>query len=282
MQTRALAGCIGGWTAIVSLVPSSTFAEDWTRQRTVERAVRAAGTLIVHRSGGRHDARRRVAEWTLRELGRVIRERHRRSRSRPQEWPDQPRGRPSPRPREGFDDPLVMPVVGVRWEELGDSFGDPRSGGRRHRGIDIFAPRWTDVVAAADGSLTSIGSAGRAGRALWLVGRNGRSYFYGHLQAWAGGIYDGMRVAPGHLIGYVGNSGNAAGLPTHLHFEIHEYGRAINPYPVLANAEPAYGPARTASRRGRSRAGDWWSGLPSRGGVWLQHPATEGPGGGKR
>jgi murein DD-endopeptidase MepM/ murein hydrolase activator NlpD len=147
-----------------------------------------------------------------------------------------------------------MPVAGVRWEDLQDSFGDPRSGGRRHQGIDIFAPRWTAVMAATYGSLTAIGRLGRAGRSLWLIGENGRSYFYGHLEAWAEGIYDGMHVAPGEVIGCVGNSGNAAGLPTHLHFEVHESGRAINPYPVLASAEPTDGPIRVASRRGRGPA----------------------------
>jgi murein DD-endopeptidase MepM/ murein hydrolase activator NlpD len=143
---------------------------------------------------------------------------------------------------------MVMPVAGVSWDELQDSFGDPRSGGRSHRGIDVFSPRWTEVVAAASGTLTSIGSSGRAGRSLWLVGRDGRSYFYCHLEAWAGGIYDGMRVAPGELIGYVGNSGNASGTPTHLHFEVHQDGRAINPYPVLASAEPTYRTVRVANR----------------------------------
>jgi hypothetical protein len=47
------------------------------------------------------------------------------------------------------------------------------------------------------------------------------------------------------------DSGKAAGLPTRLHFEIYEGDRAINPYPVLASAEPVVGPVRLASR-GRS------------------------------
>jgi murein DD-endopeptidase MepM/ murein hydrolase activator NlpD len=151
--------------------------------------------------------------------------------------------------------PLVMPVAGVSWEELQDSFGDPRSGGRSHRGIDIFAPRWSEVVAVTSGTLSSIGHLGRAGRSLWLMGRDGRSYFYGHLEAWASGIRDGMDVGAGELVGYVGNSGNASRTPTHLHFEIHENGRAINPHPVLASAEPTYGTGRVASRRPRSRRG---------------------------
>ncbi len=139
-----------------------------------------------------------------------------------------------------------MPVAGVAWDELQDSFGDPRGGGRQHMGIDIFAPRWTKVVAATAGTLTAIDFGERSGRSLWLVGHDGRAYFYAHLQEWANGIYDGMRVARGELIGYVGNSGNAAGSPTHLHFEVRDNGRVVNPYPVLARAETVGGPIRVA------------------------------------
>ena len=141
-----------------------------------------------------------------------------------------------------------MPVAGVTWDDLRDSFGDPRSGGRSHRGIDIFAPRWTEVVAVTEGTVTEVVHGGRAGRSLWLVGWDGRSYFYGHLEAWARGVGDGMTVEAGEIVGYVGNSGNAAGLPTHLHFEVHDGGRALNPYPVLAGARPVEATRQTARR----------------------------------
>ena len=215
---------------LVSVLPSSTFAEERTRRRT------------------------RLAGIVLREVENLIRERVRRSRSRPERVPDPPRRAP-PRERSEYAGPLVMPVAGVAWGDLQDSFGDPRSGGRRHRGIDIFAPRWTEVVAATSGTLSSIGEGGLAGRSLWLVGGDGRSYFYGHLEAWVRGIHEGMEVDPGQVVGYVGNSGNAARTPTHLHFEVHEDGRALNPHRVLASAEPTYGTGRVASRRARSRTG---------------------------
>ena len=215
---------------VLSLLASSTFAEQRTRRRT------------------------RLAGIVLREVEKVIRDRVRRSRSRPERVPEEPRRAP-PRERPEYAGALVMPVAGVAWDQLRDSFGDPRSGGRRHRGIDIFAPRWTEVLAATSGTLSSIGEGGLAGRSLWLAGSDGRSYFYGHLEDWAGGIYEGMEVGAGHVVGYVGNSGNAARTPTHLHFEVHEDGRAVNPHRVLASAEPSYGTGRVASRRPRARPG---------------------------
>lgn len=216
---------MGGTTALAVVLTPSTFAEEWSPRRTAGRA---------------------VARVVFREIGILLRDRGRHSRPSPERWPESPRPRRRP---GGRADDLVIPIAGVRWEDLRDSFGDPRSGGRRHRGIDIFAPRWAEVVAATSGTLTAIGYGGLAGRSLWLVGDDGRSYFYGHLEAWPADVRDGMEVVPGELIGYVGNSGNAAGLPTHLHFEVHEDGRALNPYAVLANASPVYGDGRMASRR---------------------------------
>lgn len=184
-------------------------------------------------------ANRPVREVTIRELEELLRERERRSG----------RSRRAEARREHVSHALVMPVAGVTRHELEDSFGDPRSGGRSHMGIDIFAPRWTEVLAASAGTLTAIDFGERSGRSLWLVGQDGRAYFYAHLQDWARGIYDGMRVSAGDVIGYVGNSGNAAASPTHLHFEVRDNGRVMNPYTVLAHAEPVGGAVRIARSR---------------------------------
>jgi murein DD-endopeptidase MepM/ murein hydrolase activator NlpD len=81
------------------------------------------------------------------------------------------------------------------------TFAEQRT--RRRTGLAglIFAPRWTEVLAATSGTLSSIGNGGRAGRSLWLAGADGRSYFYGHLEAWVRGIHEGMEVAPGQVVG---------------------------------------------------------------------------------
>lgn len=132
---------------------------------------------------------------------------------------------------------LTMPVVGLNTSRLYDSWGDPRDGGkRRHRGIDIFAPRGTQVVAVTDGYVSFIGNGGKGGRAVWLTTEQGVSFYYAHLDRWVPGLYEGMAVRKGDLLGYVGNTGNAINTPPHLHFAVLQNDEAVNPYPVLMNA----------------------------------------------
>jgi len=140
----------------------------------------------------------------------------------------------------GVDDVLArieMPVSGVLPEELVNSFGAPRDGGRRrHRGIDIFAPKGTPVVAVTDGQVSFIGTESKAGKCIWLVNDAGVSFFYAHLDKWASGLYEGQTVRAGQTIGYVGKTGNARRSGHHLHFAIHRESQAVNPYPYLVNS----------------------------------------------
>lgn len=132
---------------------------------------------------------------------------------------------------------LQMPVVGVEPHRLVNSWGNPRDGGRRkHRGIDIFAPRGTAVVAVADGIISYIGEQPKGGQCLWLTTENGTSFYYAHLERWAPGLYEGMEVRSGDLLGYVGNTGNARTTPPHLHFGINDNDEMVNPYPILTKA----------------------------------------------
>ena len=134
---------------------------------------------------------------------------------------------------------LRMPVVGVRNRDLDDSWGAPRDGGvRRHKGIDIFAPRGTAVVAVTDGIVSYIGDQPKGGHCLWLTTESGAAFYYAHLDRWASGIYEGMEVQSGDLLGYVGNTGNAITTPPHLHFAVNQNDEMINPYPVLTRATP--------------------------------------------
>lgn len=136
-------------------------------------------------------------------------------------------------------------------------FGDERDGGaRRHHGQDMFCPRWTPILAAVSGTVDWIATERpKKGKSyhLLLRGDDGNVYFYDHLNndnpgtrddaappryAYARGLKNGDRVTAGEIIGYVGDSGNAAPWGPHLHFEIHigKWGNPIDPTPSLRNA----------------------------------------------
>lgn len=134
---------------------------------------------------------------------------------------------------------LQMPVVGVQPFDLSNSWGDSRDGGRRkHKGIDIFAPKGTAVVAVSDGIVSYIGEQPKGGLCLWLTTEDGTAFYYAHLDRWAAGLYEGIEVRSGDLLGYVGNTGNARTTPSHLHFAVNENDEMINPYPILTRATP--------------------------------------------
>ena len=134
---------------------------------------------------------------------------------------------------------LQMPVVGIVPANLSNSWGDARDGGRRrHKGIDIFAPKGTAVVAVADGIISYIGEQPKGGLCLWLATEAGQSFYYAHLDRWASGLYEGMEVRSGDLLGYVGNTGNARTTPPHLHFGVNDNDEMVNPYPILTKALP--------------------------------------------
>lgn len=127
-----------------------------------------------------------------------------------------------------------LPVDKVGPAALRDSWHAPRDGGRRrHEGIDIFAPRGTAVRAATEGIVLRIGHGGLGGRSVWVLGPGGQRHYYAHLDRFAG-VFAGMRVQEGTLLGFVGNSGNAKGTPPHLHYGIYTVSGPINPYPLLA------------------------------------------------
>ena len=113
-----------------------------------------------------------------------------------------------------------------------DTWGAPRSGGRKHEGVDIFAPRNTPVIAAFDALVYDIGDNALGGRSVWLMGPGGAFHYYTHLEAY-GSIHTRQFIPKGTVIGYVGNSGNAKTTPTHLHYGIYINGKAVNPYPLL-------------------------------------------------
>ncbi len=130
---------------------------------------------------------------------------------------------------EGYIDAIICPLQGSAY---GDSWGAPRSGGRRHQGVDMLAPTGSPLIAVVSGFVNQTTNP-LGGVALQLFGDNGNRYYYAHLSA-----YEGLSgwVPQGQVIGYVGDSGNAVGIP-HLHFEIHPGGGIpVNPYLSVLSA----------------------------------------------
>jgi murein DD-endopeptidase MepM/ murein hydrolase activator NlpD len=98
---------------------------------------------------------------------------------------------------------------------------------RMHQGLDFGAPVGAVVVAAGDGVVEQLRWAGGYGR--WIKLRHAASLetSYGHLSAWAPGLRPGASVRQGQPIGFVGSSGLSTG--SHLHYEIEQAGRAVDP-----------------------------------------------------
>ncbi len=129
-----------------------------------------------------------------------------------------------------IDGRIVCPVQGT--SAYGDTWGAPRSGGRRHQGVDMLAPTGTPLQAVI-GGLVSHRSNRLGGITISLLGDNGNRFYYAHLSGYEG---PEGRVEQGQVIGYVGDTGNATGVP-HLHFEIRPNGGVpVNPYPSVRTA----------------------------------------------
>jgi hypothetical protein len=200
---------------------------------------------------------------------------------------------------------IVFPVVAQA--SYTDDFGAPRGSGR-HQGNDIMAAKKSKAVAAEAGRVSIYTGSARAGCMLYLYGRSGTTYMYVHLNndrtmendndggcregvAYAPGLKANPRVKAGQLIGFVGDSGDANGGMSHLHFELHPNGgAAVSPYKwlragyrLLYQRPPAsvtrlaltvYGrivrtrldldPDRVRVRVGRVRLSNGWTVKPSR------------------
>ena len=168
---------------------------------------------------------------------------------------------------------LTFPVSGKTSRAIGSYFGDPRDGGRRdHEGIDIFAPRGTPVIAAADGVITDVGHTRLGGRVVWQHDpARDVTYYYAHLNTQE--VHAGQRVRAGTTIGTVGNTGNARTTPPHLHFAVYRPGRvAINPVPFIFDAP---GDVIMPVLVDLARLGDWTE--TQRPGTLHAAPASDAP-----
>ncbi|MGV3657895.1 MAG: M23 family metallopeptidase [Chitinophagaceae bacterium] len=127
---------------------------------------------------------------------------------------------------------LAFPVAGGN-ARIASYWGADRDGGARsHEGIDIFAPRRTPALAAADGMVTRVNENDLGGLVVWMRPK-GKSYnlYYAHLDEQL--VKSGQQVRKGDTIGLIGNTGNARTTPPHLHLGIYASGGAVDPLPFV-------------------------------------------------
>lgn len=148
----------------------------------------------------------------------------------------------SPAALSGSSTSLLIPVAGVRPEQLSDTFQASRSQGRVHDAIDIPAPRGTPVLAVSDGRIVKLFQSVPGGTTIYQLAPDNKTiYYYAHLDRYADGIKEGHVARRGEVIAYVGDTGNSGAGNYHLHFSIsivsdpkrYWEGTNINPYPLL-------------------------------------------------
>ena len=126
-----------------------------------------------------------------------------------------------------------FPVAGLAtWS---DDFHDPRYNPtpHYHQGNDIWADAGTPVRAPARGQAELTGEA-VGGISVYVTTADGTYYYMTHLAGFAPDLQTGDTVEQGQVVGFTGATGNAAGGPPHVHFEIHPFGgAAVNPKPIL-------------------------------------------------
>ena len=163
---------------------------------------------------------------------------------KPPETPQIQQNTPLPQNSEipASSDKLMIPVAGVKRENLQDTYTQSRSGGRVHNAIDIMASPGTPVVAAADGEIAKFFDSELGGITIYQWSADKKYvYYYAHLQKRADNLLEKSYVKQGTVIGYVGDTGNSGAGNYHLHFSIivpsdpksHWDGTNINPYPIL-------------------------------------------------
>jgi len=131
---------------------------------------------------------------------------------------------------------ITFPIAPEHDYSFSDDYGDPRSGGRSHAGIDIIVEHMTPLVAAVDGRITFLTETPEPwGMALYIEDADGYSYRYLHINndtpgtddnkairayAFPNDIHRGTEVTTGQVVAFAGDSGNAENVHHHLHFEI--------------------------------------------------------------
>jgi hypothetical protein len=134
---------------------------------------------------------------------------------------------------------VMCPIPGVRFI---NDWGFPRSGGRTHKGTDMFAPDGTPIYAPVDGTVVMSANQSLGGWSVGLKADTGAYFYFTHNKGPAA-VPVGTQVKQGTVIAQVSNTGNARTTPPHAHAEIHPGGRgtgATNPFPIYSAACPGH------------------------------------------
>jgi murein DD-endopeptidase MepM/ murein hydrolase activator NlpD len=150
--------------------------------------------------------------------------------------------------------PITFPLGGDNYYT--DTWLAARGSGRRHVAVDMMADKLVPIYAVRAGCITWLTYGGPGGgNMLTLTDADGWQYRYIHLNndtpgtddganpyEWAFAVNEGDCVSEGQLISYVGDSGNAEWVGSHLHLEIiNPDGIWINPYHSVLAAESGNG-----------------------------------------
>ena len=101
---------------------------------------------------------------------------------------------------------------------------------KMHKGIDFAASRGTPILAAGSGTIIYMARYGSFGNYVKIKHNSIYSTAYAHTQRFNPRFRVGSKVKQGDVIAYVGTTGRSTG--PHLHFELLQNGRQINPSTV--------------------------------------------------
>lgn len=135
------------------------------------------------------------------------------------------------------DELPVSILMGLTPDGISSNFGDVRSGGRKHEGLDMMAPLGAMIVSPTEAVVIRTGDGESSGKYVYTANPGDETFVYMHLDEIAD-IKSGDVLDVGDLIGYVGNTGNASGGSPHLHFEIQHKGEALDPHPRIKRVFP--------------------------------------------
>ena len=132
-----------------------------------------------------------------------------------------------------------------------DTWGAPRSGGRTHKGVDIFAEVGIPLYAYTAGTV-KLTSSSLGGVSLWVTSAAGDRYYYAHLSRYGEGIATGTRVTAGDLVATTARPATPE-QPSHRTGSAPRGGRPSTPRPLRRRMRRTRAPARASSTAAATR-----------------------------